>query len=443
VWDFSATSAFECGGSDPGSDTMRKRLRAPGAGHTIDGVSELRATDRRIVVLDVLRGVCFVLMTMDHLPGDPFLRFSNPNYGIAGFFTAALGFVFLSGLVAGIVYEKHRSTYGSRSTSIRILRRMRGLYLTQVLLCLVLLAAVSLHLHGAAQWHLDLFGSDPWKGLVFSLTLLYEPEYLGILPMYCLFLLCTPFVLHQFEKGRVRLVLAVSFALWLAAGLMLHPSTNSHGVDFGAFNPLSYQLLFIIGVAFGAGKISLDRLSTRQRQVLIASSAGVALLFFALRQEYALDGPVNPLLDRLANMFSAVELGPLRLLNFAAFAVVLYWIFRKVNWSEIHAVSVRWLGFVGRHSLPVFAWSILATYAAVAVLPAHPGVAAGVISAILVTASLTIPAQLRAIVVRRRVALPGPSPGRRQGPVAGSVGTHVRAKEQPTTVEPAAVARQR
>jgi hypothetical protein len=42
----------------------------------------------RIVVLDALRGVCFVFMRAD--PGNPLLRFSNANYGPFGFFTAAL-----------------------------------------------------------------------------------------------------------------------------------------------------------------------------------------------------------------------------------------------------------------------------------------------------------------------------------------------------------------
>ena len=47
-------------------------------------------------------------MTVDHLPGSPIYRFSNPVSGPFGFFTAALGFIFLSGFVAGNVYEEDR-----------------------------------------------------------------------------------------------------------------------------------------------------------------------------------------------------------------------------------------------------------------------------------------------------------------------------------------------
>jgi hypothetical protein len=65
---------------------------------------------------------------MDHFPGNPVCRFSNPYVGIFGFFTAALGFVFFSGLVAGTVYERHRVTDGTRSMLARITRRIRDLY---------------------------------------------------------------------------------------------------------------------------------------------------------------------------------------------------------------------------------------------------------------------------------------------------------------------------
>jgi hypothetical protein len=39
----------------------------------------------RIVVLDALRGACFVFMTADHVPGNPFATFSNPYFGPFGF----------------------------------------------------------------------------------------------------------------------------------------------------------------------------------------------------------------------------------------------------------------------------------------------------------------------------------------------------------------------
>ena len=90
----------------------------------------------RVVMLDALRGTCFVLMTVDHFPSSPLHRFSNPYFGPFGFFTATVGFVFLSGLVAGRVYERERIVAGTRSMVRRVAYRARALYATQMLVFL-------------------------------------------------------------------------------------------------------------------------------------------------------------------------------------------------------------------------------------------------------------------------------------------------------------------
>jgi hypothetical protein len=340
-------------------------------------------------------------MTVDHLPDDPFGRVSNGIYGPFGFFTAALGFVFLSGLVAGLVYHQHQVNHGTRSTTRRVLRRIRALYVTQMTLLLTVAAALALHLHGVGRWRLDALSDAPWKGLSLGALLLYEPGYLGILPMYCFFLALTPIILWQFQRGNFRYVLGTSVLLWVISGLMIQFPNNPEGVDFGSFNPLSYQVVFIVGLAFGTGRLSLEHLSPATRRWLIGSSAAVAALFFLLRQQYAVHGPLNPLLNRVADWFSFTQLGPLRLLSFAAFALVLYSISLKVELAKVHPVAFRWLAFVGRHSLPVFAWSILATYAALVLFPSYPNHAVAILGVILAVTSLTIPAQLHAVGRRR------------------------------------------
>ncbi len=342
-------------------------------------------------------------MTIDHLPDNPVNRFSNPEYGFVGFFTGALGFVFLSGVVVGLVYDKERVLNGMGSMCRRILRRMRAIYFTQILMFVLVVAAVALHLRGVPRWHLDLAGDAPWKAIVFSATLLYEPEYFGLLPMYLVFLLLTPIVLWQFGKGNVAPVLAVSAATWLASGLLVRLPANPSGVDFGGFNPIGYQFLFVVGLAFGANQLSIERLRPVVRKWLIGSSVVLATAFFALRLQYALGWPLHAtLVDDMSDLFSTIQLGPLRLLNFAVFGFVLYWICGKVSWNEVDLGAVRWLAFVGRHSLPVFAWSILMTYALIALFPPTASQTLGVITIVLATASLTIPAQLRATISRRR-----------------------------------------
>ena len=350
-------------------------------------------------------------MTVDHFPSSPLHRFSNTYFGPLGFFTATVGFVFLSGLVAGRVYERERFVAGTRSMIRRVAHRARALYVTQMVVFLLLVAAIELHVRGAGRWDMSLVDTNPWEGIAYGATLLYEPWYLGILPIYILFLVLTPIILVQFDKGNARRVLALSALLWLVSGLLIHFPSNPSGIDFGPYNPLAYQLVFISGLAFGTKRLSLERLSHATRRRVLAVAAVVTALCFVLRLQYAFGGPLNHVLDSLSPAFSAYELGPLRLLNFAAFGLVLYWASQRFASDEIHARAYSWLAFIGRHSLPVFAWSILGTYAAMAFLAPHLGLALGFLAIVLLAASLTIPAQVHAMVRGRRAL---PAVGRRR-----------------------------
>jgi hypothetical protein len=341
-------------------------------------------------------------MTIDHFPSSPLHRFSNTYFGPLGFFTATVGFVFLSGLVAGRVYERERCIAGTRSMIRRVTHRARTLYVTQMIVFLALVAAIELHVRGAGRWDMSLVSTHPWEGITYGATLLYEPWYLGILPIYILFLVLTPIILVQFDKGNARGVLAVSALIWVLSGLVIHLPSNPSGVNLGPYNPLAYQFVFISGLAFGTRQLSIERLSQVMRRRLVAVAAVVTALCLILRLEYAFGGPLNHLIDELRPAFSAYELGPLRLLNFAAFGLVLYWASQRFRSDEIHAPAYSWLAFIGRHSLPVFAWSILGTYTAIALLPPHLSLRLGLLAVVLLAASLTIPAKLHAMIRHHR-----------------------------------------
>ena len=88
---------------------------------------------------------------------------------------------------------------------------------------------------------------------------------------------------------------------------------------------------------------------------------------------------------------------------------MVYWAARRVQWANVNAVAFRWLAFVGRNSLPVFAWSILVAYAAEAALPVQSHVVFRIALLVVATMSLTVPAHLRAIYIgwrRSRSAQP-------------------------------------
>ena len=89
---------------------MNSKLEVPTAGR------DLR--------LDSLRGLFVVFMTINHLPTE--LRVAtDQSFGI---FTAAEGFVFLSGLIAGIVYTRKLRTAGTAGLRAAAVGRASTIY---------------------------------------------------------------------------------------------------------------------------------------------------------------------------------------------------------------------------------------------------------------------------------------------------------------------------
>lgn len=224
--------------------------------------------------------------------------------------------------------------------------------------------------------------------------LLYQPSYLGILPMYILFLALTPILLWQFQSDHVWEVLGGSCALWLISGFVFHLLKNPFGVNFGGFNPLAYQFVYTAGMALGMGKVKIGSLSPGVHRLLIDSCTALTALFLFLRYEYAFVPAFKAQFDATMPFVSVVRLGPLRLLNFAAFSIVLVWFLERMQISVAKNVVTRWLTLLGQHSLPVFAWSVMVTYAAEAILPQYPSTLWRIDDLVIAIASLHIPVML-------------------------------------------------
>jgi hypothetical protein len=142
---------------------------------------ERNGSGSRIVLIDFLRGLCLVVMTIDHLPETLIRKFTWQGFG---FFSAAECFVFLSGLVAGRVYGRMAITKGSAVLRQLALRRAVILYLTNAVL-------VTVMIFGAREGFVTLGRGfhDGW--LLWSKTMLFisSPINTGILRMYCIFVL--------------------------------------------------------------------------------------------------------------------------------------------------------------------------------------------------------------------------------------------------------------
>jgi len=225
---------------------------------------------QRLTAIDSLRGLLLVLMTINHMPGPHRVY----TFDSIGYFTVAEGFVFISGLVAGLHGSRLLLTKSEENMRGVFYRRARTLYLSQLLL-LGLLFATGLLISQMAlspwarhhpllvdystSWanRLHPLYVDPGLAALAAAVLVYQPPLFDVLPMYCFFLFFTPFFLLCIHRGRTAWLLAGSFLLWLGAQTQVVPHLLTYlpsrwYIHDLVFDPVGWQILFVLGVTSGA-----------------------------------------------------------------------------------------------------------------------------------------------------------------------------------------------
>jgi hypothetical protein len=301
---------------------------------------------KRSVLVDFLRGLCLLLMTVDHLPLTLVRKFTWQTFG---FFSAAEGFVFLSGLVSGLVYGRTAITEGVGAAVRRALRRAFTLYVTNAVW-------VTLAILGAVAGFVTLGAGNQPSWTLWSRTLLCiaSPVYSDILRMYCIFLLLLPAVIWALLNKREAYVALISGGLWLAAlcgyGMAALPGT-------GYFDIMSWQLLFMAGVYLGFRRLRNRREVGAPAWATVVCVA-VAATFLVLRHWHFLTGQHLPAyFEWLWSWRRTLSLG--RLLDFAAFSFLVY-ATRGLLSRPMRSLPGSAIAFLGQHSLQVFVWSVSA-----------------------------------------------------------------------------------
>lgn len=318
---------------------------------------------QRITSIDSLRGMLMCLITFNHLIILPFIsvfHLSVYTYGSLGYFTAAEGFYFLSGLVTGLVYGRMFLEGRASQAASRIYTRVKELYLWEIALFLGVALFFFFSTIYVQNW--NVLQEFHWKGkegvrfLIdhplqawgLACFFLYLPSFFDLLPMYVFFLVIAPFVLRQIHQDRLRLVLLSSFSLWAIAQFIppriLESTFKSilPPVKLGWFDLSAWQLLFFSGLVFGYLKAA-GRLPKPARLLGIAAPL-FALCCFVMKHW----GPTLP------NATSLYTLGPLRLLNFAAIACTV--------WTWNRYLSFRPFAFLGKYALQVFIYHVAMIY---------------------------------------------------------------------------------
>ncbi|NTT85931.1 OpgC family protein [Tabrizicola fusiformis] len=215
-----------------------------------------RAPSIRDPRLDVFRGLCLVMIFINHVPGNIYENLTSRNFG---FSDAAEGFVLMSGIAAGLAYSMDFNLPGRIWTGLaRVWRRVWTLYMVHLVTTaagLGAVAAVTLWLGDPAPLTQNLMKylfTQPVKTFVGIPLLTHQLGYLNILPLYLVLLLVSPPVLWLAWRRPAEL-LAGSVLLWFFAGVFRWNLPNMPIPGGWFFNPLTWQLIFVIGLVTGVG----------------------------------------------------------------------------------------------------------------------------------------------------------------------------------------------
>jgi hypothetical protein len=319
----------------------------------------LNGRDPRI---DFFRGLALIFIFWDHVPHNPLAHFTVRNFG---FSDAAEIFVFLAGYAAVLAYGKIARRDGYLIACVKILRRAWVLYVVHIFLLAVLMGIVffaNSHVQTrdlVQEMGLQYFLSHPQQALVDELLLRFKPNLMDPLPLYILLLLGLPLVLPMLLR-KAGYIVGLSVGLYLLAQwFQWNLAATDGGVWF--FNPMAWQLLFILG---GAAAIQGQRAVQPRplpRQPLFVAAAIYLLIsgLIALSWKWPAvhDALMPNMLGEWLYPISKTNLSPTRLLHFLALAYVTAKLLPSSGWTQ------NWLAQqscrMGRYSLEVFCFGVL------------------------------------------------------------------------------------
>ncbi|HEX2171264.1 MAG TPA: OpgC domain-containing protein [Dehalococcoidia bacterium] len=339
------------------------------------------ADSRRDLRLDFLRGLCLAVMIIDHLGGASW--WYTVTSGDTFFVSAGEGFVFISGLVMGLVYRDVLRRGGPAAVWRRSLGRALKLYLSTVALTFLF---VGLSLATAGRWTEPggrweegfLAAVDVVDFALGVVTLRTTFDFVDVLVLYIFLVVVAPALLIAFARGLTPFVLAASFGLWLTQQVwpdrlvLPWPIEGSTRFQFGP-----WQILFVAGLAIGYHRERFATATAHWRRWpvwlalglclagLIALAADQGEVFTSLRPD--IDGA-----ELLADWTGKKSLRPGRLI---AALIVCPFFFLTVDlfWQPLRQ-ALGWLLIpLGQHALYAYSVHLVLVVLLAAWLPWLPG----------------------------------------------------------------------
>jgi hypothetical protein len=220
---------------------------------------------RQLNAIDFWRGFALVMIFINHVPGNAFIPLTFRNFAVCD---AAELFVFLAGWSMSFVAGRARDHRPMASVQQRLLWRAVEIYRWQIgtTAAAVALLAMAASLTGNGlfyEWNnAGAAFFDPWRAGIGIVFLTYQVGYFNILPLYVVLLLMAVPMVWLYRKHWLWL-LAVSGTTYLAAAVYRLTPPTWPTDDAWYLNPLSWQLMMVMGFCGGQWSASIEGFTTR------------------------------------------------------------------------------------------------------------------------------------------------------------------------------------
>lgn len=302
--------------------------------------------------IDVFRALALLTIFVNHVPGTIYEHLTTKNFG---FSDAAEAFVLISGVAIGLAYGQKFGPGNRLRVAFKAWRRAGVLYVAHIMTTVATLgifSAAALHFARPDLLKLiniELIIEDTPEALVGIATLGHQIGYNNILSMYAMVLVMLPLFL-LIGGISLRLMVAASGLVWLLAGVYQIAPKDFPGEGFWFLNPLSWQFLFVIGMAAmlhvrRGGRIVFNPwLAAAAAGYLVLSLAWVRIPLWGIDTSLGLPAVLTG--------FDKTFLSLTRLLHILSAGYLIAVIPTLSNWARTgpdHPLTI-----LGRHSLPVF-----------------------------------------------------------------------------------------
>ena len=278
--------------------------------------------------------------------------------------------MFISGYLAGFIYGPIIGIGYLLAATKRLWTRVGQMYVAHIMLFLLFTAQIARTVRRfdnpmyEDEFNVHSFLEHPDVLIGQALTLRYKPVNLDVLPLYISLIAVSPLILWCLMR-RPNLTLAGSAILYvLARWFDLNLASYPPGTTW-YFNPFAWQLMFVFGAWCGVGGAAKLKFIIQSRVALALAIAWILFAFLIVMTWHVafLESLVPKWMIKAIYPIDKSDLDMLRFTHFLALALVVARYLPR-HWAPLSSKWLRPLILCGRHSLPIFCFSVFLSFGA-------------------------------------------------------------------------------